>query len=69
LVNHGDIDFAVDILKQNNYKVVVGKNVYKRFNSFAGTDEERLEDLQEMLDNKDIDAVLCSREVMDVRGL
>jgi muramoyltetrapeptide carboxypeptidase len=30
-------------------------------NYFSGTDEQRLEDLQEMLDDRDIDAILCGR--------
>ena len=33
----------------------------KRNGPFAGTDDERLSDLQEMTDNKDIRAVFCSR--------
>lgn len=52
---------CIDVLQQWGYKVVVGKTVGRQFHYFAGTDEERLNDLQDMLDNKDINAILCAR--------
>lgn len=52
---------CIDVLQQWGYKVVVGKTVGHQSNYFAGTDEERLNDLQDMLDNKDINAILCAR--------
>ncbi|MGD0583191.1 MAG: LD-carboxypeptidase [Bacteroidales bacterium] len=52
---------AVAFLEDLGLKVHVGANVLKRNGPFAGTDEERLSDLQEMTDNKDIRAVFCSR--------
>src|SRR5258705_2494735 len=39
----------------------VGKTVGNMFNYFSGTDEERLTDLQEMLDDDTVKAVLCGR--------
>lgn len=39
----------------------VGKTIGSRFNYFSGTDEERIADLQQMLDDDDIKAVLCAR--------
>lgn len=39
----------------------VGSTVGRQFNYFSGTDEERLEDLQAMLDNEDVKAILCAR--------
>ncbi len=43
------------------FRTKVGKTVGTQFNYFSGTDEERLADLQEMLDDPDIDAILCGR--------
>ena len=40
---------------------VTGSNVYKSNGPFAGTDKERLSDLQWAIDNNDIKAVFCSR--------
>jgi muramoyltetrapeptide carboxypeptidase len=39
----------------------VGKTVGGQFNYFSGTDDDRLEDLQQMLDDEEIKAVLCAR--------
>ncbi len=48
-------------LKKWGYQVVVGKTVGKKNNYFSGTDDERLEDLQNMLNDKNIHAILCAR--------
>jgi muramoyltetrapeptide carboxypeptidase len=48
-------------LKNWGYKVVVGKTVGHQNNYFSGTDEERLDDLQCMLNDKNIKAILCAR--------
>lgn len=42
-------------------EVVLGTCVFARNNQFAGTDEQRLADLQAMLDDPSIRAVICSR--------
>jgi muramoyltetrapeptide carboxypeptidase len=42
-------------------KVRIGKNALKRSGPFAGSDQERLSDLQEMTDADNIKAVFCSR--------
>jgi muramoyltetrapeptide carboxypeptidase len=52
---------AVEFLGKWGLRVRIGKNAAKMDGPFAGTDEERLHDLQEMTDDKDIKAVLCSR--------
>ena len=41
--------------------VVVGDNVFKVYNHFAGTDDERCEDYQKALDDPTISAILCAR--------
>lgn len=55
------IDFAVDFFEQQGYEVVVGKNCLNQHHYFAGTDEERLSDFQEVLDNPEIKAIICAR--------
>jgi muramoyltetrapeptide carboxypeptidase len=42
-------------------RVVPGKNLYKEHHQFAGSDKERLSDLQKALDNKNIKAIFCAR--------
>jgi muramoyltetrapeptide carboxypeptidase len=39
----------------------VGKTVGSQFHYFSGTDEERLNDFQQMLDDDEVKAVLCGR--------
>jgi len=56
-----DLQSALDKLKTWGLEVIVGKNCYNSFNQFAGTDTERVTDLQEMLDDTDIKAVFCAR--------
>src|ERR1700704_2046203 len=38
-----------------------GNTIGKQFNYFSGTDEERLNDFQQMLDDDEVKAVLCAR--------
>ena len=53
--------YAVSFLEKWGLKVRVGKNALKRRGPFAGSDEERLSDLQEMTNDFEIKAVICSR--------
>jgi muramoyltetrapeptide carboxypeptidase len=52
---------AVPFLEKWGLRVRIGRNASKKHGPFAGTDEERFYDLQEMTDDKDIKAILCSR--------
>jgi muramoyltetrapeptide carboxypeptidase len=52
---------CIDVLQQWGFKVQVGKSVGNQYNYFSGTDEERLHDLQLMLDDENIKAIFCAR--------
>ena len=52
---------CIEVIQQWGFKVIIGKTLGSRFHYFSGTDPERLQDLQEMLDNKEVKAVLCGR--------
>ncbi len=53
---------CVNTLKSWGFRVKIGKTVGGvSSNYFSGSDEERLEDLQEMLDDEDLSAILCGR--------
>lgn len=43
------------------FRTKVGKTLGNQFNYFSGTDEERLNDFQQMLDDDEVKAVLCAR--------
>ena len=43
------------------FQTKVGKTLGNQFNYFSGTDEERLNDFQQMLDDDEAKAILCAR--------
>ncbi len=52
---------CISTLKYWGYRVKVGKTLGNQHNYFSGTDGERLLDLQTMLDDESIKAILCGR--------
>jgi len=52
---------AVQWLEKQGYRVKTGKHIFSRHFQFAGTDNERLGDLQEAFDDPKCDAIICSR--------
>ncbi len=52
---------AVSYLEQWDLKVKTGINAGNKSGPFAGSDEERLSDFQEMTNDQNIRAVICSR--------
>lgn len=56
-----EVQQAVDLLKSWGLHVIVGKHVFSKANHFAGTDDERCEDLQAAMDDPKISAIWCAR--------
>ena len=56
-----ELEQFLAILDGWGLKAVLGKNLYRRKNSFAGNDEQRASDFQQMLDDPAVKAVLCAR--------
>lgn len=56
-----EIDASIKVFESWGLKVELSKNIFKEDRQFAGTDEQRAEDLQYMLDNSEIKAVICAR--------
>lgn len=56
-----EVNKAQELLKSWGLHVVVGKHVFSQANHFAGTDDERCEDLQKALDDPKISAIWCAR--------
>ncbi len=52
---------CIEVLQQWGYEVKVGQTLGNQFHYFAGTDAERAADLQAMLDDTTIKAILCGR--------
>ena len=56
-----EIDAAIKVFERWGLEVELGKNIFKENKQFAGTDEQRAEDLQYMLDDPKVKAIVCAR--------
>ena len=53
---------CIRVLNENwGFTTKVSNSIGRQFNYFSGTDEERLEDFQQMLDDDNVKAILCAR--------
>ncbi len=52
---------AINKLQSWGLEVELGKHIFETYHQFAGTDSQRAEDLQTMLDNPKIKAIICAR--------
>jgi len=52
---------CIAVLMQWGFEVKAGNTIGNQYHYFSGTDEERLEDLQQMLDDPSVHAILCAR--------
>jgi len=52
---------AIRFFQKHGLEVVLGTHVFSKFNQFAGTDVQRCRDMQQMLDDDSIRAIVCSR--------
>jgi muramoyltetrapeptide carboxypeptidase len=60
-VNPLEMDVAISTFRAWGLQVVTGPHLFSEKNQYSGTDEERAADLQMMLDNKEIKAIICAR--------
>lgn len=56
-----EIEFAIKTFENWGLKVVLGKTIGAEYHQFAGEDEYRASDFQEMMDNPKIKAIICAR--------
>lgn len=60
-ITEADIQSSIKKLSEWGFKTKIGATIGKKNFTFGGTDEERLNDLQEMIDDSSIKAILCAR--------
>lgn len=60
-ISREELQPAVECFEKEGFEIVFGKNLFKELNQFSGTDDERAEDFQLMMDDPDIKAILCAR--------
>ncbi|MFT2010267.1 S66 peptidase family protein [Pontibacter sp. 13R65] len=56
-----EIEAAVQVFRSWGLEVIIGETIGASYNQFAGDDALRLQDLQQMLDNPAIKAIVCAR--------
>ncbi|WP_027000797.1 S66 peptidase family protein [Eisenibacter elegans] len=60
-VNANDLHMGLQIIKSWGLKVILGQHLFETYYQFAGTDEQRREDFQAVLDNPEVKAIFCAR--------
>ncbi len=56
-----EIQPAINIFESWGLIVIIGNTINTNYHQFAATDKERAADFQQMLDSKDIKAIVCAR--------
>ena len=60
-ITREEIQPAILQMEGWGFKTKIGETIGKRDFSFGGTDEERRKDLQQMLDDPSLHAIMCAR--------
>ena len=60
-ISEEEINPAIKLIESWGYKVKLADNIFAEDRQFAGTDDERAADFQNMMDDENIKAILCAR--------
>jgi muramoyltetrapeptide carboxypeptidase len=60
-ISHAEIQPAIELLESWGLVAKIGKSIGLEENQFAGTDQQRADDLQDMLDDPEVRAIWCAR--------
>lgn len=60
-LKEAELSHGLEMIRSWGLIVKTGKNIFVSKNSFAGDDKSRAADLQEMLDDNDMKAIICAR--------
>ena len=55
------VEPAVSFLERNGLKVLIGENVYNVHHQMAGTEEDKVTDIQNFIDNPEVKAIISTR--------
>lgn len=61
MITSDQLSFAVECIRQWGFVPVIGSNVHGWHHQYSGTDEERASDLQKMMDDESVKAILAAR--------
>ena len=60
-ISEQEVQVAVNVLKKWGLEPVLGQHLFSEDHQYAGADEDRTADLQKMLDDVELKAILCAR--------
>lgn len=60
-ITFDEVHPAIRLFQQWGLEVILGIHVFARHHQFAGTDDQRLADFQQMLEDESVRAIVCSR--------
>jgi len=60
-ISPAEVEMAIRVFQSWELEVVPGDHLYSAFHQFAGSDDQRQADFQQMLDDGSIRAIICSR--------
>ena len=60
-ISRDELQQGMELIESWGLEIVLGKHLFNSHHQFSGKDDERTKDLQIMLDNPDIKAILCVR--------
>jgi muramoyltetrapeptide carboxypeptidase len=60
-ISHEAIKPSISLMESWGYRIKIGNTVGKRDFTFGGSDQERMLDLQDMIDDPGISAIMCAR--------
>ena len=55
------IEWATEEIKKRGFQVDYGKNLFQKDRQFAGTDQQRLDDLNEAIRDESVKTIFCAR--------
>jgi muramoyltetrapeptide carboxypeptidase len=61
VINENELKESVENIKKLGFEVVVGRNTLNRHGYFAGRDQQRADDVNEMFTDPDIKGIVCAR--------
>ncbi len=60
-INFDEVHPSIRLFQKWGLEVVLGTNIFRKCNQFSGKDELRQADLQQVLDDESIRAIICAR--------
>ncbi len=60
-ISLADCTDAINMIQSWGFNIKMGNSIGKKYFTFGGTDEERITDLQQMINDDEVKAIMCAR--------